>query len=132
MTSLQSFAHEHRLKIRLDECGDPIIPGKRGHLYFADSDGLCLMATDGRRAERSRWEALGGKLWLGDISDGVQDVKITNIPLKNAKLAIRMAKVHVRRKLSGEERERLLRMGESARFKSRRPGAGTTSQSAEG
>ena len=107
MSTLQSFASRHRLRIRLDECGDPIIPGRRGQsqLYFADTDGLCLMVLDGPVALKRRWKALGGKLWLGDISpDGrgkrVQDVKITNIPLENAKLAIRMAKVRVRRVLS--------------------------------
>jgi hypothetical protein len=50
-----------------DECGDKIIPGKRGHLHLADGE-LCLMVIDGAPASRSRWEALGGKLWIGDIS----------------------------------------------------------------
>jgi hypothetical protein len=46
------------LHTRLDECGDKIIPGRRGHLYF-DGGELCLMVCDGKPANRSRWEALG-------------------------------------------------------------------------
>jgi len=126
--TLRAFAEMFRLRVRLDECGDPIIPGRRGQsqLYFdRDEDGeLCLMVLDGRLAKRSRWQALGGKLWLGDISprrdkNGVpygpklQDVKITGIPLENAKLAIKMARVKVKRRLSEADREaKAARMGE--------------------
>jgi hypothetical protein len=119
--TLDSFARQFRLRIRRDECGDPILPGKpkcgKSQLYVADSDGLCLMILDGPIANRSRWQAIGGKLWLGDISPDkhgrrVQDVKITHIPLENAPLAIRMARVPIRRKLSEAQRELLRKAGE--------------------
>jgi hypothetical protein len=105
--TIQSFAAGHRLKVRLDECGDQVIPGKRGHLYFDDNQ-LCLMVTDGAPAHQSRWSALGGNLWMGDIgSNGrghrVQDVKITGIPPENAKAAIRMIRARTKRLLSPEE-----------------------------
>ena len=111
MMNIKSFARQYRLRIRRDECGDPIIPGRRGQsqLYFAGSDGLCLMVLDGPRVKRSRWHALGGKLWLGDISAGVQDVKITNIPMENARLAIRLARVKPVRVVSEAQREVLRR-----------------------
>jgi hypothetical protein len=84
-----------------DECNDEIINGRRGHLYF-DGGALCLMVTDGKPASRSSWAAIGGKLWLGDISPNakgqrVQDVKVAGIPLENAKLAIRMAQIKPKR-----------------------------------
>ena len=97
--TLKQFVDKYRLTIRRDECGDPIIAGRRGHLYF-DGPNLCLMVIDGPRALRSRWEALGGKLWTGDISEGRQDVKITAIPLANAKDAIKLAGIRRRRVLS--------------------------------
>jgi len=102
--TVESFARSWRLKTRLDECGDKIIPGKRGHLYF-DDGALCLMVTDGQPANKSRWQALGGKLWMGEISGQVQDVKISGIPLENAKAAIRMARVKPRRVLSPAQRQ---------------------------
>ena len=67
MTRTETFAQQHRLKVTRDECNDQVIQGKRGHLYFDRSE-LCLMVLDGRPAIASKWKALGGKLWLGDIS----------------------------------------------------------------
>jgi hypothetical protein len=80
MTKTETFAQQHRLKVTRDECNDQVIQGKRGQLYFEGFD-LCLMALDGKPAIASKWKALGGKLWMGDISGHgkgrVQDVKIT-------------------------------------------------------
>jgi hypothetical protein len=76
-----------------------VIQGKRGQLYF-DGFELCLMVLDGKPALASKWKALGGNLWLGDKTDGVQDVKITGIPLENAKAAIRMCRIKARRVMS--------------------------------
>jgi len=107
---LERFARQHRLHTRLDECGDRITPGRRGRsqLYF-DGDQLCLMVLDGPVALPSRWRALGGRLWLGDVSGAgrsrVQDVKVTGIPLSNAKLAIRMARVKPKRVMSQAQRD---------------------------
>jgi hypothetical protein len=108
MQTMEDFAKSHRLKIHMDECGNRIIPGRRGnsHLYF-DDDQLCLIVLDGPVAIRSRWQALGGQLWLGDIAAGLQDVKVTGIPLANAKLAIQLARVKRKRLLSEKQRQAL-------------------------
>lgn len=108
--TIEDFATKYRVRMRRDECGDKIIPGKRGHLYFDDSDGLCLMVTDGKPAMQSRWAALGGRLWMGDISPNaegrrVQDVWIKGIPIENAAAAIKMARIRAKRTLSAEELE---------------------------
>lgn len=71
-------------------------------LYF-DGVELCLMVLDGEPAMRSRWAALGGNLWMGDISKNtrgkrVQDVKITGI--ENARIAIRMCRIKQKRIMS--------------------------------
>jgi len=122
--TLSSFASQYRLRVRLDECGDPVLPGRRGksQLYF-DGEQLCLMVLDGPPAKRSRWQTLGGKLWLGDISSDAagkraQDVTVKNIPLENARLAIKLAKVPIRRKLSDAHREALAQAGSRTRFQS--------------
>jgi len=75
------------------------------------------MVIDGPRVLRSRWEALGGRLWTGDVSEGLQDVKITGIPLENASAAIRLAGVKRRRVLSEAQREVLVAAGAKGRFK---------------
>jgi hypothetical protein len=119
--TIEKFAEQYRLRIARDECGDKIIPGKRGHLYFADAE-LCLMVIDGAPAKRTRWEELGGKLWIGDLSPNakgrrVQDVKVAGIPIENARAAIKMVRVHPKRVLSPDaleaSRERMLKARES-------------------
>jgi hypothetical protein len=107
MTKIETFAEQHRLKVTRDECNDQIIQGRRGHLYF-DGAELCLMVLAGKPAHRSKWKALGGKLWMGDISKNaqgarVQDVKITGIPLENARPAIQMCRIRQKRILNPEE-----------------------------
>ena len=99
MTKTETFAQQHRLKVTRDECNDQIIHGRRGHLYF-DGFELCLMVLDGKPSIPSKWEALGGQLWMGDKTGGVQDVKITGIPLENARLAIRMCRIKPKRIMS--------------------------------
>lgn len=102
--NIKTFSDQFRLKIKVDECGDRIIPGSRGHLYF-DGKELCLMVLDGRVSQSARWEALGAtSLWLGTKTDlngkPVQDVKVTGIPEKSWKLAIKLAKVRIRKIMS--------------------------------
>ena len=116
--TIQTFAVTYRVRIKCDECGDQIIPGKRGHLYFDGSE-LCLMVIDGQPANRSRWAALVGKVWMGDISTNAegrraQDVWIRNIPLENAAAAIKMVRIRRKRILSAREKEQR----EMARLKS--------------
>jgi hypothetical protein len=119
--TIEQFAELFRLRIVRDECGDKIIRGKRGQLYFSGSE-LCLMVIDGAPVHKRRWESLGGKLWLGDISPNphgrrVQDVKIENIALQNALAAIKMVRAHQKRVLSTDaleaSRERMLKARES-------------------
>ena len=119
--TIERFADRFRLRIVRDECGDKIIPAKRGHLYIADDD-LCLMVIDGTPAIRSHWDALGGRIWMGDISldahgRRAQDVKIENIPLQNALAAIKMVRARQKRVLSTDalaaSRKRMLKARES-------------------
>ena len=42
---LKSFADRHRLKISRNECGETIIPGKRGQIYEYNEEMLGVMFT---------------------------------------------------------------------------------------
>jgi hypothetical protein len=106
---IEKFAEQFRLRIARDECADKIIPGKRGHLYFAGGE-LCLMVIDGAPAIRIHWDTLGGHLWMGDISldakgRRVQDVKVRGIPFGNARTAIKMVRARQKRILSTDALE---------------------------
>jgi hypothetical protein len=108
---IQQFAEKHKLKISRDECGDPIIRGKRGHLYFDGRD-VCTMWTDAPPIMRSRLEQLGGRVWQGDISRGpsgrrVQDASVRGIRPEGYKLVIRLVGAKPRRVMSEAQREAL-------------------------
>jgi hypothetical protein len=101
---LTQLAERYRAPIRRDECGDQIIPGKRGHLY-SDGDEICAMWTDARRMMRSTLAELGGKLWQGDISRdrrgrSVQDAWVRGILPDKIPLALRLIGAKRRRILS--------------------------------
>lgn len=130
--NIDQFAETFRLRVARDGCGDRIIPGKRGHLYVAGGQ-LCAMVIDGAPAKKSRWQALGGRLWLGDISPDtagrrVQDVKIEGIPIENALAAIKMIRARQKRVLSTDaleaSRGRMLKARESLSGR-RSPALGT-------
>ena len=70
------------------------------------------MVLAGKPAIRSKWKALGGKLWISDISKNargvrVQDVKITGIPLENARLAILMCQIKPKRIMTNAQKAAL-------------------------
>lgn len=48
MTQLERIANAHRVAVRRDTCGDPIIPGKNGHLY-TDAGAVTVCFTDDGR-----------------------------------------------------------------------------------
>jgi hypothetical protein len=110
MTKTECFAEQHRLKVTRDECNDQIIQGRRGHLYL-DGAELCLMILDGPVRALSTLRAIGGELWTGDISKigekRIQDLKITGIPLENARLAIRLVGARPRKILSEAQKAAL-------------------------
>lgn len=110
--TINAFAEQNKLRVRRDECGDKIIPGKRGHLYVAGNE-VCLMVVDGTVVRQSRWQNLGARtLWLGDITVNaagvrVQDVKAEGIPEVNWKLATTLAKVRLKRTATEEQIQHL-------------------------
>jgi hypothetical protein len=118
--TLTRIAEEHRVSVRRDECGDQIIPGKRGHLYV-DGAELCAMWRDARPMNRSRLVELGGKLRMGDISVNqngrrVQDAWVKGISPDQVQLALPLVGAKRRRILSATHREALVAAGSKSRF----------------
>lgn len=113
---LERFANEYRLKIRRDECGDKVIPGRRGHLWF-DGPELCLTIIDGPPILAKRLKALvgsTGSVWQGTISRNdhgrrVQDDEVRGIRPERYREAIRIAGCKARRRHPGASPEVLAR-----------------------
>ncbi len=107
--TIQRFTEEHKLRVSRDECGEAIIRGKRGHLYF-DGAALCAMWTDAPPMNRSRLADLGGALWQGDIGRDargrrVQDAWVRGILPGAYRLAIRLVGAKPRRAMSPAQRD---------------------------
>ena len=107
---IKEFATANRLKIILDDCGDPIIAGRRAQLYF-DGPELCLIGVDSLvtglsedvlKALKARW------IWVGDLlrdekRRGHRDVWLKGIPKVLWGAAIKAVKYRTRRKLTEEQ-----------------------------
>jgi hypothetical protein len=48
MTQLERIGTAHRVAVHRDACGDPVIPGKNGHLYTDDGAVMVCFTDDGR------------------------------------------------------------------------------------
>jgi hypothetical protein len=101
---IRQFGEKYKLRVSRDECGDIIIRGKRGHLYFDDGV-LCAMRTDAPPMKQSRLEALGGIFCQGDIGRNakgrrVQDAWVRGIRPGAYRLAFRMVGAKARRVMS--------------------------------
>jgi hypothetical protein len=116
-SALERFAQRYRLKIRRDEAGEPIIPWRRGHLWW-DAEGLCLMIVDGRPVSTRRLKDLvgdTGKVWLGTITlddhgRRVQDVEVRGIRPERYSQAIKIAGCRTRPRNRGASPEVMARV----------------------
>jgi len=122
---LKRFGEEYRLKIRADECGERVIPGRRGHLWF-DGPELCLTILDGPPISAKRLKVLvgtTGSVWQGIIGRNdhgrrVQDAEVRGIRPERYREAIRLAGCKARKRHPGASPEVLAR-ATAARLKRR-------------
>jgi hypothetical protein len=117
--TLQEIVERYRARIRLDQCGDPIIPGRRGHLYL-DGDEICIMLADAVPVQRSRLEVLGGRVWQGDISPNsaghkVQDAKVIGVKPEKIQRALKIIRLKPKRIMSLPQRDHAMRALQRAR-----------------
>lgn len=47
--TLEALADQHRVPVRRDECGDPIVRGRNGHLYMDTGRIMVCFTDDGRK-----------------------------------------------------------------------------------
>jgi hypothetical protein len=131
----EELAAKHRLTTTTDECGDSIIPGKRGHLY-CDNEKVCAMWVDRKPILKTRLVELGGSFWQGAISlEGrghrVQDACVKGISLDRIPLALRLLGAKRRRTLSEAQRSALAKARAASPLIFPRTRAGTHSLAVE-
>ncbi len=105
--AVQEFAASHRVRTKRDECGELIIPGKAGQVYEYGPAvfGVLLMLGTARQwnGARRRLEAAGFRTYQCGDCEGAALFDADN--REQAKLALKLARVKQRRKLTPEQRQ---------------------------
>ena len=119
---IQQFAENHRLKVRKDDCSDPIIDGRHiftlnrrnyGHHIFDNGDGrlgICLMFEDDNPKMWGFAKRKGEAAGLLTRQDGRSEGTMLFDPANatQARTAIRLTGARVKRKLSVEQHNTLV------------------------
>jgi hypothetical protein len=117
---ITSFSTKYNLRIQLDECGDPIISGRQGHLYEYGPTELGLMILPPGNPRPRLWNSiLKDCLAVGmtprQRGDAEGVLSFDPVDPKHSKVAIRAAKARPKRQVSEEQRLRLAMLLERAR-----------------
>jgi hypothetical protein len=125
---LDRFASTHNLKIRRDECGDPIVSGKHGHIYEADGRlGVCLLdnrpslPTKARTLLNLRRKALAAGFTPHQLGEAESILLFDPEDKEQASLAIRLVRAKAKRTLTPERRAALFQ--QMARVRQYRTGS---------
>ena len=113
--TLATFAEQNRLKVKRDDCGDTIIPGKCGQIYEYNHNELAVMFMP-PRTEAEAWGRWCPKTWgnfkraaaaagMNLLQDGDSEGCLSFAPnnIEQVKLAIKIAKVRSKRQRTPEE-----------------------------
>jgi len=109
---INTFAEKNRLKVKKDDCGEAIIPGKYGHIYEYGSGklGVCIMSNSGNAFRWNRTRAAFTAAGMDITQNGDHEGCATFDPenATQAKTAMLRAKVRTRRQVSPERREAMI------------------------
>jgi hypothetical protein len=101
--NLEQFATQYNVKTKRDDCGDTIVPGKVGDIFYGYDNGklgVCIMLDTRKRWNRVRrlFEEAGMVIKQDADTEGVATFDPTD--RKQARLALQLARVKTRRNVS--------------------------------
>lgn len=121
--NIKDFAEHHRLKARRDADDATIIPGKHGHLFDGFANGLLGMVfirpgiQHGRMWQSVKRRALAVGMVLKQDGDAEGVLAFDGSNAEQARLAISLTRVRVKRLLTPEQLQHLVEAGKQVRFK---------------
>ena len=131
--TLATFAEQNKLKVKSDDCGDAIIPGKYGHIYEHNGTELGVMFMP-PRTEAEPWGRWRPKAWgnfkraaaaagmtLRQNGDSEGCLSFDPKNKEQARLAIKIAKVRPKRQRTPEQVARFVAAIQNARLKALNP-----------
>ena len=115
---IHDFAERYRLRVKRAEDGNPVIPGKFGHLYHHDDSTLGLLFMPNRRRlwshAKRKLEAADFTIWQDGDHEGSALFDPTN--RAQARLALRVVGAKRKRSLTPEQRSAKVAILERARI----------------
>jgi hypothetical protein len=121
---LRKFALEHRLETSLDNCGELVVIGRQGQIYeYSDKLlGVMFVPDDPHPRRWAHFQKLARNVGLHLVQEGDVEGAFVFDPgePEHARLAIRIAKVRIRRHNTEARREQL--RGYLAKARTRRSG----------
>lgn len=111
---LGQFANKYDLHVKHDECGDPVIGGKRGHLYEYGPTELGLMfLPPGDDPSPRLWntvlsKCLAAGMILRQRGDSEGVLSFDPLNKEQARLAIKLSGVRPKKQISEVHKEKLL------------------------
>jgi hypothetical protein len=110
--TLKAFATKHRLKIKLDSCGDPIVQGKFGTIYEYSDEllGMTFMpppSASGRMWAAAQKAMLASGMRITQNGDTEGAGSFDPNDAAQAKPALKLVKARAKRQVSPETLTRL-------------------------
>jgi len=107
--NIKTFSTQHKLKIKLDECWDRIIPGKMGQIYeFSDTElGLLYLGTNAAACSRRRTACESAGMSINQSGDAEFAASFDPQNPVQVALAIKIAAIKRKRTLSPAHRAKL-------------------------
>jgi hypothetical protein len=131
--TLVTLAEQHKLKVKRDECGDAIVPGKYGQIYEYNDTHLGVLFMP-PRTEAEPWGRWCPKTWgnfkraaaaagMTLLQDGDSEGCLSFDPnnREQVKLAIKIAKVRPKRQRTPEQVAKFVAAIQDARRKALDP-----------
>jgi hypothetical protein len=119
--AVRAFSEKYRTRTRRDQCGELVIPGKRGHVfeYGANRFGVILML-----ATKKRWNFLKRKLIAAGLrlkQDAETEGALLFDPANGAqaRIALEVIRARFRRGLSDAQRAHLDKLNHRSELESR-------------
>lgn len=115
--NIKEFADKHRLKVKRDECNDPIIPGRFGHIYEHDEKGqlgVYFEFSTARRWNFARQALVDRKLILRQDAQTEGTMLFDSSNLSQVSAICRFARLKTRRMLSEAQKRALEKARQSS------------------
>lgn len=118
--AVREFATQYRVRTRRDECGELIVPGRRGHVFEHGENnfGVMLVLTTKKRWNFLKRKLVAAEFRLKQNADTEGSLLFDPADTEKASLALQVVRARFRRSISDAQRAVLDRLNGRVRSES--------------